>query len=344
MPASRAARGSVVPSPPRTIRSSPSSSARRPRRRRPRRRRSPCLGVGDHVRTTPRRHHSDPADVSVTTPGPGGGGTRRCPSARARATPPRPARAPPRLRLRGDLVHDTAMDVRVAHDAPLPTSAGPASNCGFTATACQPGAAQAGAGGNALSRPMKDTSQVETSAGTEARRWRMRTFVRSRTVTRVVAGWVELAVADVERGHARRLPGEGSRRSPGRGADVETVLAVTSIEASSACASFSPPRRRTAPSASSSSVPSSTCSPAFACPFTRPARTSACACERAQRAHARRAARPGASSGSRRERTVNRRRTVTNADDHPGRSSVTIVVQGALARPRRSSRSSAKRP
>ena len=51
--------------------------------------------------------------------------------------------------------------------------------------AFQPGAAQASAGGNALSRPMKDTSQVrKVGRNGSSSRLSPRTFVRSRTVTR----------------------------------------------------------------------------------------------------------------------------------------------------------------
>ena len=94
---------------------------------------------------------------------------------------------------------------------------------------------------------------------------------------------MELAVADVERDHpggARLQQAVGE--AAGRGADVEAVLAGdVDAEGLERRASFSPPREtKRGPRSTSSSALSSTCSPALECPFTRPARTSACACER----------------------------------------------------------------
>ena len=96
---------------------------------------------------------------------------------------------------------------------------------------------------------------------------------------------MQLPVADVERDHARGAALEQHVGEPaGRGADVERSAApsASTPNASSACASFSPPRRdvRRRRVSTSSSASSSTCSRASRSPGTRPAMTSACACAR----------------------------------------------------------------
>ncbi len=118
--------------------------------------------------------------------------------------------------------------LRGSRTTPFGVSARPASNCGFTSTsACQPGAASRSAGGSASFTEMNDTSHV-TSCGANGSSVSERALTRSSTVTRgVVADLrVQLAVADVERDHARRAAleqhvGEAS----GRRADVEGVEA-----------------------------------------------------------------------------------------------------------------------
>jgi hypothetical protein len=91
---------------------------------------------------------------------------------------------------------------------------------------------------------MNETSQT-TSCGANGSSVSVRAFVRSSTVTRSSrAALVQLAVADVERDHARGAAlQQHVGEAAGRRADVEAVEAAGSTpNASSACASLSPPR------------------------------------------------------------------------------------------------------
>ena len=118
---------------------------------------------------------------------------------------------------------------------------------------------------------MNETSHV-TSCGANGSSVSVRAFVRSSTVTRasLAEARMELAVADVERDHARRAAlqqhvGEPARRGadveavePGR-IDAERVERVRELRAR--------PARRTAAAARPRAAPSSsTCSPGFAWP------------------------------------------------------------------------------
>ena len=101
---------------------------------------------------------------------------------------------------------------------------------------------------------------------------------------RVVAyARVELAVADIEGDHPCGAPLEQHvAESAGRGTEVEVVEpGRVDRERVETCASLNPARETYGGGCSTwSAAASSTCSPGFACPWTSPAITSACACAR----------------------------------------------------------------
>ena len=113
----------------------------------------------------------------------------------------------------------------------------------------------------------------------------MRTFTRSSTVTAIVGAQalVQLPVADVERDHVRgAVLQQAVGEAAGRGADVEAVEArdgdgerferVLELLAAAGDVARRPLDRELGALVD--------LLPAFACPGTRPASTSACACAR----------------------------------------------------------------
>ena len=169
--------------------------ARRPRARRARRRRGGLLldappRLGDHVGAAGRSHDGDPAGGSVTSPPTrrrDGRRTPGSPSARGAGTARRRARGRPTGRSATDLVDDPAVHLRVADDPALAHvgGAGLELRLDEDERTPRPASAQASAGGSALPRPMKETSQT-TNVGRNGRSSQRssRTFVRSSTVTR----------------------------------------------------------------------------------------------------------------------------------------------------------------
>ena len=259
-----------------------------PGQRRPLRRlQRPPLGEGD---LSGGAQH-DPGDgIALSAAGWRRSGTRRC--RRRRRSGSRPRRAPSSRRARGSRARPARAAATAAGSRtmpPLPTAAGPTSNCGLTsATSTAPGRASASAGGSALASEMNERSAtIQSGAGT----WpavRSRTFSPSIACRRGSAASAgrELAVADVDRpdlggagasSTSLKPPVEAPRSSA-------TAPAGSSPKASSAWTSFSArardPGQRVAVERQRAR-PAATLAAAFAAgaPSTRttPAAISACA-------------------------------------------------------------------
>ena len=177
------------------------------------------------------------------------GTPRGCPSARAAPSPPRRAPAAPALGRAPHPRDRRGAHRRIAHHAALPHL--PASRLELRLhqrdDRRRRRAARAATAGSTSASEMNDTSTVTRSGASgsiAASRWR--TLVRSSTTTRGILAQRpgELAVADVDRDHARAP--RRSRQSVKPPVDAPTSSATapaTSMpNASSAPASFSPPR------------------------------------------------------------------------------------------------------
>ena len=130
---------------------------------------------------------------------------------------------------------------------PLPTRAGPTSNCGLTsATSAAPGRASASAGGSALASEMNDRSAtIQSGAGTCAA-VRSRAFspsiARTRGSARSAGASWPWPTSTAQTSAAPRLE-QHLGEAAGRGAEVERHRARrVEPEGVSACRSFSAPR------------------------------------------------------------------------------------------------------